>query len=539
MNQAPGRPKRDSKTGEKYIEVPFTGEVLTNMPLFNKGTAFTERERDQLHLRGLIPPRVFSMEEQIPRIMKAYRAQATDLDRHIYLIGLMDRNETLFYRVVLDHIEEMLPILYTPTVGQACKIFAHLYRRGRGLFLSIEDADRVDAVLGNWYSDEVDAIVVTDGERVLGLGDLGAGGMGISIGKLTLYTAAGGIDPARVLPVCLDVGTENAELIADPLYIGACHPRVRGEAYDRFVDTFITAVQRRFPDALIQFEDFAMRNALRLLDRYRDRARCFNDDIQGTGAVALAGMISAQRLQGMAMEDARIIIVGAGSAGIGIARQLAVGLREAGAEPKDHLFMVDHKGLLTEDRDDLETFQRPFAAPKGRGGGDLVSLIDAIKPTALIGVTGVPGLFSRAVIEAMGRSTQRPAIFPLSNPTSHAECTAQEAREGTGGRALVAAGSPFPETDQANNLYIFPGVGLGVVLSRAERVTDRMFLAAAHALSEQAPPDRIYPDLSRIREVTAKIAGAVIDPTPAVEKVREAMWEPQYLPYRPNAPKPS
>ena len=456
--------------------------------------------------------------------------------KHIFLISLMDRNETLFYRVVVDHIEELLPILYTPTVGQACAKFTHIYRRPRGLYVTIEDAGRVDRIVNNWYSDDVDVIVVTDGERILGLGDLGVGGMGISIGKLTLYTAAGGINPARVMPVCLDVGTNNETLRADPLYLGVNRPRVRGEAYDALLDEFITAVQRRFPAALIQFEDFGMRNALGLLDRYRNEARCFNDDIQGTGATVLAGMISALRMQKMDWRDARVLIAGAGSAGLGIARQLAAAVDD----PQKHIFLADNLGLLTVDRD-LNEFQKPFAQKK-RAAGDLAQLVDAIRPTAIVGVTGVPGLFSDKVIAAMARSTDRPAIFPLSNPTSHAECTAQAARDGTGGRAIVAAGSPFPDTDQANNLYIFPGVGLGTILSQARHVSDKMFIAAARTLSELAPSDRVFPDLSDIRSVSAKIAVAVSVQACAdglaadsldEQETRAQMWEPRYLPYRP------
>jgi malate dehydrogenase (oxaloacetate-decarboxylating)(NADP+) len=540
MRQAPGRPQQDPRTGELYLEVPFAGDLLTNLPLFNKGTAFTERERDELGLRGLVPPRVFTMEQQIGRILEGYARQRTDLDRHIFLIALMDRNETLFYRVVLDHIREMLPILYTPTVGQACARFGHIYRRPRGLYVTIDDAERIDALLDHWYTDEVEAIVVTDGERILGLGDLGAGGMGISIGKLTLYTVAGGIDPARVMPVCLDVGTDRAELLADPLYLGTPRRRVRGAPYDRLVDAFIDAVARRFPHALIQFEDFAVGNALRLLERYRDRACCFNDDVQGTGAVALAGLGSAMRLQKIDWPDARVLIVGAGSAGIGIARAIDAALREAGRDPRAHLFLADSKGLLTRRREDLTEYQRPFAAPAS-GARDLAGLVRELRPTALIGVTGVPGLFSRAVLEAAAAVAERPAIFPLSNPTTHSECSAEEAREATKRRAIVAAGSPFPDTDQANNLYVFPGVGLAVTATRARRVTDRMFLAAARRLSELAQGDRLYPDLSQVRDVSALLAQAVADQALAdgvadrsagAVEIRARMWEPRYLPYR-------
>jgi malate dehydrogenase (oxaloacetate-decarboxylating)(NADP+) len=453
----------------------------------------------------------------------------------------MDRNETLFYRLVLDHIEEMLPILYTPTVGQACAQFAHIYRHPRGLYVTIDDVERLDALLANWYADEVDVVVATDGERVLGLGDLGAGGMGISIGKLTLYTAAGGIHPARTLPVCLDVGTNNPRVRDDPLYLGLRRPRRRGPLYERLVDAFVEAVGRRFPKALVQFEDFAGPNALRFLERHGPRARFFNDDIQGTGAVALAGLLSAMRLQGLGWEETRLLICGAGGAGLGIARAAAAALRQEGLDPQKHLYLADARGLLTRGRADLSEHQRPFAVRR-RGAGDLAALVAALRPTALVGVTGTPGLFSRAVLEAMGRACPRPAIFPLSNPTTHAECAPDEARRATRGRAIVASGSPFAGVDQANNLYVFPGLGLGVVASGARRVSEGMLLAAARRLSELAPPARLFPPLACIRTVSAHLAQAVAaraqaeglaERTATPEEIRRRMWEPRYLPYRP------
>jgi malic enzyme len=532
LEPAPGfRYRRDPKSGEEYLEVPIKGEMLNDFPMFNKGTAFTQAERDALGLHGLLPPRAVTMEQQAMRVMENYARKTTDLERYIHLISLLDRNETLFYRILLDRLEELLPIVYTPTVGLACQRFGRIYRRTRGIYITPEDAGRIDEILLNWPFHEIAVIVVTDGERILGLGDLGAGGMGISIGKLSLYVTGAGIHPARTLPVCIDAGTENEELRADPLYLGKPRPRVRGEAYDELLDAFVAAVQRRFPRALLQFEDFGIDNAFRLLNRYRERVCCFNDDIQGTGAVARAGLLAALRLTGEPLERQRVFIAGAGSAGIGIARALE------GAP----VWVFDSKGLLTSDRPRLRPFQQPFT--RSEPAGSLLEVARRVRPTVLIGVAGHPGVFHRELLATM--DGPRPIVFPLSNPTAQAECTPDQAREWTGGRAIVATGSPFPNTPQCNNLYIFPGIGLGVLASAAARVSDGMFRIAAETLASLAPPESLYPPMRDIRRVSAEIAFAVakqaFDEALAIPcddamlraRIAAEMWEPRYLPYRP------
>lgn len=522
---------RDPGTGAEWVETSLRGEALAELPLLNKGTAFTQEERDLLGLRGLLPPHVGTMEEQAQRVLENYRRNHTDLERYIHLIALLDRNETLFYRVLLDNLVEMLPVVYTPTVGQACAQFGHIYRRARGLYLTPEDAPRMDAVLANWPRPDVAVIVVTDGERVLGLGDLGANGMGISIGKLNLYTAAAGIRPERTLPVCLDTGTENEALLADPLYLGVKRRRVRGPAYDALVEAFVRGARRRWPGVLVQFEDFGKANAARLLDAWRERELCFNDDIQGTGAVVLAGLLGALRISGGSLDGQRIVIAGAGSAGIGIARMLK-------AAP---VWMVDSKGLLTADRQGLSDVQRAFA--RAEPAGSLLDVVRRVRPTVLIGTSASPGLFTKEILESM--DGPRPVVFPLSNPTARAECTPGQAREWTGGRAIVATGSPFPGTPQCNNLYVFPGVGLGMLAARATRVTDDTFFAAARALADMASAESLFPPLSDIRRVSSAIALAVARnacasgaaPPASDEALRwriaEEMWEPRYVPYRP------
>ncbi len=522
---------RDPNTGAEWVETALRGEALADLPLLNKGTAFTQEERDLLGLRGLLPPHVGTMEEQAQRVLENYRRNRTELERYIHLISLLDRNETLFYRVLLDNLVEMLPVVYTPTVGQACLQFGHIYRRARGLYLTPEDAPRMEAVLANWPRPDVAVIVVTDGERVLGLGDLGANGMGISIGKLNLYTAAAGIRPEKTLPVCLDTGTENEALLADPLYLGVKRRRVRGPAYDALVEAFVRGARRRWPGVLVQFEDFGKANAARLLDAWRERELCFNDDIQGTGAVVLAGLLGALRISGGSLDGQRIVIAGAGSAGIGIARMLK-------AAP---VWMVDSKGLLTADRPALSDAQRAFA--RAEPAGPLLDVLRRVRPTVLIGTSASPGLFTKEILQAM--DGPRPVVFPLSNPTASAECTPDQAREWTGGRAIVATGSPFPGTPQCNNLYVFPGVGLGILAARASRVSDDAFFAAARALADLASGEALFPPLSDIRRVTSAIALAVARNAcgsgaapPASEealrwRISEEMWDPRYVPYRP------
>lgn len=524
------RKRRDGQTGEEYLEVSAKGALLTDLSLLNKGTAFTEREREELGLRGLIPPAVTNIEEQIERVLANFREKTTDLERYIHLMSLLDRNETLFYKILHDRIEQLLPIVYTPTVGQACQEFGRIYRRQRGLFITPDDVGRMDEVLANWPHDDVRIIVVTDGERILGLGDLGAGGMGISIGKVSLYVLGAGFDPATTLPVVLDVGTNNEKLLNNPLYIGQRRSRLRGPEYDRVVEAFMRGVAKRFPRAIVQFEDFAKNNAMRLLTQYREQYRCFNDDIQGTAAVTMAGVLAGLRLTGETLKEQRIFIVGAGSAGAGIAHLLSPA----------NIWMFDSKGLVTTTREHLSDEQRPFA--RSETSGTLLEVAKRARPTVLIGVSGQPGTFNREVIEAMGGT--RPMIFPLSNPTSSSECTPDEARAFTGGRAIVAAGSPFPHTAQCNNLYIFPGVGLGTIASGAPRVVDDFFRAAAHRLVELAPPGQLFPPLSDIRRISREIAMAVGRVAMAkglattqtedqlAARVVEAQWEPRYLPYR-------
>lgn len=528
---APGfRYRTDPATGERWLEVSVVGDDLEANPMFNKGTGFTEEERDAFGLTGYLPPRCVTMPQQAHRVLQNYRAQTSDIDRYSALMALLDRNETLFYRVLIDHLEEMLPIVYTPTVGQACQHFGRLYRRGRGLYFTPEDTHRVDEILSRWHFSDPRVVVVTDGERVLGLGDLGAGGMGISIGKISLYVAGGGIHPARTLPVCLDAGTNNEDLLRDPLYLGKTRRRVRGEAYDALVEAFVRGVSRRFPKALIQFEDFGMTNALRLLERWRDEACCFNDDIQGTGAVTAAAVYAGLRATGGGIEDQRVLIAGAGSAGIGIARALE------GAQ----VWMSDVHGLLTSSRDDLMPEQRPFA--RDEPGGSLADVAKRVRPTVLIGVTGRAGTFTREIVESM--AGPRPMVFPLSNPTSCAECTPDEARAWSGGRAIVATGSPFPGAPQCNNVYVFPGLGLGVLAAEARRVSVGMVRAAAVRLATLATGDDLFPPLRDIRRVSSEIAFAVArrameeglaatcDDSELRARIADEVWDPQYIPYR-------
>jgi malate dehydrogenase (oxaloacetate-decarboxylating)(NADP+) len=535
------------------------GVDLLHDPVLNKGTAFTQEEREALGLRGLLPPRVHSPDEQVLRVLGCIRREATDLERYIYLAGLQDRNETLFYRVVMSHIEELMPIIYTPTVGTACQEYGHIFRRSRGLFISTHDRGRVADVLRNWPYRDVRIIVVTDGERILGLGDLGAEGMGIPIGKLCLYTACAGVDPLLCLPVTLDVGTDNEESLKDPLYIGIRQRRLRGPEYDALVDEFVEAVQEVFPRALIQFEDFANANAFRLLNQYRDRICTFDDDIQGTGAVALAGLYSALRITGGRLSDLRVLFLGAGEAGIGIADLIVSALAEEGLAPeeaKKRCWFVDSKGLVVESRSHLAEHKRPYAHDH-EFLPDLAAAVEALRPGAIIGVSGKPKMFTRPVVEAMARFNPRPIVFALSNPTSKAECSAEEAYQWTQGKAIFASGSPFDPVHwggrtfvpgQGNNAYIFPGVGLGVIACDAERVIDEMFLAAAQALAQKVSEQdlergQIYPPLTQIVDVSAAIATAVAEvaydrglarlpkPKDLLAHVKSQIYKPEYQSY--------
>lgn len=498
------------------------GVKILHDPVRNKGTAFTDAERDYLKLRGLLPPRQHSPAEQELRVLNNVREKPTDLERYLYLVALQDRNETLFYRVLMNNIEEMMPLIYTPTVGRACQEFQHIYRASRGFYVSYEDRGRVKEILQNWPHKEVRIIVVTDGERILGLGDLGADGMGIPIGKLALYTACAGIHPTQCMPVMLDVGTNNEALLNDPLYIGLERRRVRGERYDELVDEFITAANELFPGVLIQLEDFANINAFRLLAQYKDKVCVFDDDIQGTGAVAVSGIIGALRITGGKLSDQKLLFLGAGEAAIGVADVFVAALKEEGIAPEQarkQCWFVDTQGLLVADRQEIAVHKRSYAHEHPHIAG-LLEAVETLKPTAILGFSGQPGMFKQDVVSAMAGINERPIVFALSNPTSKSECTAEQAYTWSEGRAIFASGSPFDPVSlgnktfvpaQGNNAYIFPGVGLGVIASRARRVTDEMFLAAAHSLANQVTESdlergRVYPALSRIREVSALIA---------------------------------
>jgi malate dehydrogenase (oxaloacetate-decarboxylating) len=502
-------------------------------PLRNKGTAFSEEERSDLGLRGLLPTVVETLEQQVLRRYQAYQKQPTNVARHINLRALQDTNETLFYHLVSDHMEEMLPILYTPTVGVACQYFSEIYRRPRGLFISYPDRDRIGEILHNRPRQEVDVIVVTDGQRVLGLGDQGMGGMGIPIGKLSLYTALGGIDPARTLPVLLDVGTDNAELLDDPVYLGWRHRRVGGADYDDFIERFVQAVRAELPDVLLQWEDFATPHALPILERYRNQLLTFNDDIQGTAGVVLAALSAGAAASASRLRDQTVVMLGAGSAGIGVCEQIvrsmvADGLTEQDARAK--ICLVDINGLLTTDRPDLDAAQRrlaqpPGAVPSGEPGrrADLTDAIDGMHPTALIGLSTATGAFTEEVVRRMAAHAKRPIIMPLSNPTSRSEARPQDLADWTEGRALVATGSPFAPMQvsgaripvaQSNNIYIFPGVGLAVTAVRATRVTDAMITAAAAAVGDAAtirrdPHGTLLPDRAQLADTARVVAGAV------------------------------
>ena len=535
------------------------GAELLHDRLLNKGAGFTEAERDALGLRGLLPPRVASLDDQVARVLENVRSMPTPLTQYRYLVGLLDRNTTLFFRVVIDNLDELMPIIYTPTVGQACQEYGHVFQQAQGMFISLDDSGRVVDVLRNWRHDDVRIIVVTDGERILGLGDQGANGMGIPVGKLALYVGCAGVHPDQCLPVTLDVGTNNQALLDDPLYIGLQRHRERGPAYDALVEEFIMAVQQVYPRAIVQFEDFGNANAFRLLHAYRDRICTFDDDIQGTAGVVLAGLYASLRLTGGGLGDHKFLFYGAGEAGIGIGDLIVTAMMEEGlseAEARQRCWFFDSKGLVVAERNDLVAHKRPYAH-QHPFIGDFVEAVETLKPTGIIGVAGAGKAFTQPVVEAMTRLNVRPIVFALSNPTSKSECTAEEAYTWSDGQAIFASGSPFPPLDfkgkrlvpgQGNNSYIFPGVGLGVIISGAIRVPDEMFLASAKALAglvteDDLALDRVYPALDRIREVSAYIAAAVAQvaydrglatvpqPTDLVAAARAAMYEPLYESY--------
>ncbi len=559
---------------KRPLYIPYAGPALLSTPLLNKGSAFSASERISFNLEGLLPENTETIQEQVDRAYKQYQNFENDMDKHIYLRNIQDTNETLFYRLVQNHISEMMPIIYTPTVGAACENFSNIYRRGRGLFISYPNRDRIDDLLNNAANHNVKVIVVTDGERILGLGDQGIGGMGIPIGKLALYTACGGISPAYTLPIVLDVGTNNPQRLADPMYMGWRHPRITGAEYDAFVEEFIQAVQRRWPDALVQFEDFAQKNAMPLLERYKDRICCFNDDIQGTAAVSVGSLIAACHAAGSKLSEQRVTFVGAGSAGCGIAEAIIAQMVSEGlsdAQARSQVYMVDRWGLLQEGMQNLLDFQRrlmqknnhltEWQSDSDEAGFSLLDVVKNAKPTVLIGVSGAPGLFSKEVIQAMNANCERPIVFPLSNPTSRVEATPNDIIRWTDGKALVATGSPFDPVvhnnkryaiAQCNNSYIFPGIGLGVLAVSASRVTDEMLMESSRALAECSPMAKndhgaLLPPLEEIHVVSKRIAFAVakkaMEQGVALEITDEALskaieqyfWQPVYRRYKRTA----
>ena len=531
------------------------GHELLHNSATNKSTAFSLEEREKFGLRGLLPFSVSNQDTHQKRALGNMRRKAYDIEKYIFLSGLQDRNEKLFYRMVIENIEEIMPLIYTPTVGQACKEFAHIFRRAQGFYITPDDKGDIRKILGNWHEDDVKVIVVTDGQRILGLGDLGANGMGIPIGKLALYTACAGIHPHQCLPVMLDVGTNNEELLNDPLYMGYPHKRLEGQDYLDLVNEFVSALQDKYPESLLQFEDFLTPNAYKLLDTYKDKILCFNDDIQGTAAVALSGVLASNRVTGHKFSDLRIMFLGAGSAATGIGDLLLAAFLEQGLshdEAVKRLWFVDQHGIIVKSRDDLMSHNIPYAHDYEQLS--FVDAIKAIKPHILIGATGAPGTFTQEVIETMSAINERPAIFALSNPTSRAECTAEQAYEWSGGRALFTSGSPFDAIEmggkthqpgQGNNAYVFPGIGLGAIACQAKHINDAMFLAAADALAHQVSQANLdagtlYPPLSDIREVSLNIAVAVAEkayetglaglkrPADLKAHIESLMYQPDY-----------
>ena len=557
MNQTDLDPKK-----EKNCPVTKRGKELINDPLLNKGTCFTLQERRQLGLTGLLPPRVFTLDEQLMRLRENYNRLQTDIDKYVFIEAVHDRNETLYYRFLVDNLEELSPIIYTPTVGQACQKFGHLYRRPRGMYLSSSLQGSFRKTIDNWPQEEVDIIVVTDGSRILGLGDLGANGMGIPIGKLSLYVACAGIDPSRTLPVMLDVGTNNEELLSDNLYLGEQHRKPAGDEYYELVYEFMIAARDRWPKALIQFEDFTNDHAFSLLHKYRSRFLSFNDDLQGTGAVALAGLLAALRVTGAKIQDQRILFLGAGTAAVGSADMMAAVMVENGLTPeqaRQQFWLVDSKGLVTTSRGDtLAEHKVPYAREEGYLE-TLLEVVKQVKPTVLLGLSMQSGAFTEEVVKTLHSQVERPIIFALSNPTSKAECTPEQVYRWTDGSGIYASGSPFApvvykgktfKPCQGNNMYIFPGVGLGAILSGAQTVTDSMFFAAAKTLAamvgkEELEVGSLYPSLKQIRDISAAIAAAVWEtawsegnakgqvPDNPVQLIKDKMYFPDYPIYKP------
>ncbi|GAC16069.1 NAD-dependent malic enzyme [Aliiglaciecola lipolytica] len=518
----------------KYLYIPHAGPSLLETPLLNKGSAFTARERENFNLTGLLPPRYESIEEQVERAYMQYSSFTSPINKHIYLRAIQDNNETLFYRLVQSHIDEMMPIIYTPTVGDACEQFSDIYRSSRGLFISYSERTQIDDILRNATKRKVKVIVVTDGERILGLGDQGIGGMGIPIGKLSLYTACGGISPAYTLPVMLDIGTNNQKLLDDPMYMGARHKRIGGEEYNEFVDMFIQAAQKRWPGVMIQFEDFAQPNAMPLLERYRDQVCCFNDDIQGTAAVTLGSILAACLSKGVKLSQQKVVFVGSGSAGCGIAEMIISRMCQEGIseeQARKQVFMIDRFGLLTDGMLGLRDFQQklvqsPELSMQWKIQGDWASLLEVVnnaKPDILIGVSGQPGLFTEEVIRCMKSHCELPIIFPLSNPSRQVEARPEQVIEWTNGQVIIATGSPFAPVEylgkvfpvaQCNNSYIFPGIGLGVLATKARLISEEMLMATSEALALASPlatdgEGALLPPLTEIASLSKKIAFAV------------------------------
>jgi malic enzyme len=564
------RPVLDAlRSGTGPAPITLRGLALMADPVLNKDAAFTEDERDALGLRGLLPPRVVDIDLQVALELEHVRRKQDDLEKYIGLAALQDRNETLFHKVLLDHLEELLPIVYTPTVGRACQQFSHQYRRPRGVWITPDDVDRVPELLRNAARDEIRLIVVTDNERILGLGDQGAGGMGIPVGKLAIYSAAAGVHPGMTLPVSLDVGTDRVELLADPLYVGWRHPRLRGDAYDEVVEAFVAGVREVLPRAVLQWEDFKQHNAIRLLDRYRQWICSFNDDIQGTAAVSVAGILAALRIADRPLAETRFVLAGAGAAGTGIARLLRVAMVETGIAPADAhaaIAVLDSHGLVVEGRPGLDDDKVDAALPRETveamglspdGPHDLLEVVRAFRPDVLLGTTGIGGMFTEDVVRALGEGCARPIVLPLSNPTANTEATPASIMEWTGGRAIVATGSPFPplvvdgverRVPQANNAYVFPGIGLGAIVSEARILPESAFLVAARRLAELATPaslaeGALFPPIGELRAVAREIAIAVVGhlgdlgvgrrfpPSAIPGAVDAAMWKPAYVRY--------
>jgi malate dehydrogenase (oxaloacetate-decarboxylating)(NADP+) len=534
---------------------PLAGFMALNSASVNKGTAFSEEERKKYKLRGLLPPKIVPPEVQIERTLMNMRRKHDDIEKYVFLTALQARNEQLFYKIVINHIEEIMPLIYTPTVGQACKEYAHMFRRPRGMYITVKDKGEIKEVLENWPYKDIKIIVVTDGERILGLGDLGTNGIGIPIGKLSLYVACAGIKPHQCLPIMLDVGTNNVEFLHDSFYLGSSENRLTGDAYNDFVDEFIHGVKATFPEALVQFEDFLTPNAYALLNKYRSEILCFNDDIQGTAGVALAGIYASTRISGLKFKDMKIMFLGAGSAATGIADLICFALQQEGlseSEARQRLWFNDRKGLVVKGREGMPPHNQPYM--HDHEPLEFIDAINKIKPNVLIGATGSPNIFTHDVVEAMSKVNERPTIFALSNPTSRAECTAMEAYEWSKGKVIFASGSPFAPVNyadqeftpgQGNNVYIFPGIGLGAIISETSVITEDMFLTAAQVLADQVTKEdldkgMIYPALKKIREVSFQIALAVAEhayadkttkserPNDLEKKIRDYMYDPDY-----------